>query len=589
MLDLPLFLPLAQAKEPWLTTWLTPIWFLGMGIGLGLIALAVLVLLFRVLSFISPWQNLSSSPVGHVVAAVISVALASGIWFFGFDQEITGKSELNEPLLIGISLLLLCSIVGWSFVFCSARQPAKAAFSTLTEGVSGYLGTTAVILVAIAGTIWGLGYVGFKPIVPDPTGAFASIPKVFSTGKGEKIAEIPAAPVDGDAPFTPVDLDIDFELLESLSITTDRTVNLADAEDSLKFVRVPERLGATETRSWNNKMPIEVLPVPYEDGTKLHIQNTEIDKAIVTISYKTTAPVPEARSLVITAISVLLIGMTLLLQQAMAPRASAVAHATVKNELAQPLFLVLMLLGVLAVVLYSFLSFNTFGEDIKLLKDCGITTIMLLAAFQGIWSASSSVSEEIEGKTALTVLSKPIQRRSFVIGKFLGIFWVLMLMFVILGSFELIAVAYKPIYDSKEASGANPPTWNSCHLEMISTIPGLAMAFMQSVVLTAISVALATRLPQLANLAVCVAIYVVGNLTTSLVSSTQEGFEIVKFVASLIATIVPILEHFSLQAAIDSGNKITMSLLSGSLIYCLLYVLVAMFLALLLFEDRDLA
>ncbi len=177
---------------------------------------------------------------------------------------------------------------------------------------------------------------------------------------------------------------------------------------------------------------------------------------------------------------------------------------------------------------------------------------MLLAAFQGVWSASSSISEEIEGRTALTVLSKPIQRRSFVIGKFLGIFWMLFLMFVVLGALELLAVAYKPIYDSREASTTDL-IWQMCHDEMIAAVPGLAMAFMQTLVLSAISVALATRLPQLANLAVCFAIYVVGNLTTSLVSSTQEGFEIVRFVAELVATIIPILEHFSMQAAIDSA------------------------------------
>jgi ABC-type transport system involved in multi-copper enzyme maturation permease subunit len=277
-----------------------------------------------------------------------------------------------------------------------------------------------------------------------------------------------------------------------------------------------------------------------------------------------------------------------LLQQAVAPRVSAVSHATLKNELAQPLFLVLMLLGTFVILLFVFLPFNTFGEDIKLLKDCGITSIMLLAAFQGIWSASSSISEEIEGKTALTVLSKPIHRRSFIIGKFMGIFWVICLMFVVLGLIEMFAVAYKPLYEAREAS-QDDPVWQLCHLEMFSTVPGLAMALMQAVVLTAISVALATRLPQLANLAVCFAIYIVGNLTTSLVSSTQEGFEIVKFVAQLVATIIPILEHFSMQAAIDSGNSITFSLLSGSLIYCLLYVLLSMFLALLMFEDRDLA
>ena len=353
-------------------------------------------------------------------------------------------------------------------------------------------------------------------------------------------------------------MDIDFDLLESLRITSDRTVILGDADEPVKFSGVPVPIYANEEKNWSNRQKLEELPIPYAEGLQLHVRNTEVLDALVTIDYRTKPPVPEAATLLLTALCVTLGGLAILLQQAAAPRASAVALATVKNELAQPLFLVLMLLGVVAIILYEFLSFNTFGEDIKLLKDCGITTIMLLAAFQGIWSASSSISEEIEGKTALTVLSKPIQRRSFIIGKFLGIFWVLLLMFVILGVFELGAVAYKPIYDAREAS-TTAPVWQDCHLEMISTIPGLALAFMQSVVLTAVSVALATRLPQLANLAVCFAIYVIGNLTTSLVSSTQDGFEIVKFVASLIATIIPILEHFSLQAAIDAGNPITMS------------------------------
>jgi ABC-type transport system involved in multi-copper enzyme maturation permease subunit len=247
-----------------------------------------------------------------------------------------------------------------------------------------------------------------------------------------------------------------------------------------------------------------------------------------------------------------------------------------------------MSLGTVLILLYEFLSFNTFGEDIKLLKDCGITTIMLLAAFQGVWSASSSISEEIEGRTALTVLSKPIQRRSFVTGKFMGLFWVLALMFFVLGVMLLVAVAYKPIYDAKESS-LDTPIWQVCHAELMQTIPGLAMGFMQAILLTAVSVALATRLPLLANLSICFAIYLIGNLTTSIVSSAVGQFAIVEFIAQLIATVIPILEHFQLQSAIDADRPITMSLLSGNLIYCLLYIMLAMFLALLLFEDRDLA
>ncbi len=590
MIQLPLsfpLLPLGQANS-WMTAWLTPIWFLGAGIAIGLAVLALLTLLFKALSNVPLWERLSHGPAGHAVAAVITAVLAAVIWFL-MPPAFAGSAALNEPLLLGIALVLLCSIVGWGLVFCCSKQPAKYAFTALGEGVAGYLGITALVIVFVGAAAWGVGAAMGTPIVADPVQTFSSIPLLFSTGESVQERVIPAAPASGASPFVPVDLPIDFELLDRLTVESDKSVILGDAANSAAFSRVPIRLGAGDSIAWNRRtQKIEELPVPYNEGTQLHVQNVEVYDAKLKFTLTTVPPVREAATLLITALAVVLTGLTWLLQQAVAPRASAVAHATLKNELAQPLFVVLMALGTVAIVLYTFLPFNTFGEDIKLLKDCGITTIMLLAAFQGIWSASSSISEEIEGKTALTVLSKPIQRRSFVIGKFLGIFWLLFLMFVVLGTLELGAVAYKPVYDAREVS-KEAATWHECHMEMVRTIPGLVMAFMQSVVLTAISVALATRLPQLANLSICFAIYVIGNLTTSLVSTTQEGFEIVKFVASLVATIIPILEHFSLQAAIDADKPITMSLLSGNLVYCLLYVMLAMFLALLLFEDRDLA
>lgn len=590
MLQMPFGLPLAplaQSTQWWVTSWLTPIWFLAAGIAMGLIALALVVVLFRALSMLPFWEQLSRGPAGHVVAAVATVGLTGAIWYY-LPNAAKGEAEFNEPLLLGIALTLCCAIVGWALVFCCGKQAAKHSISTLSEGAAGYLGIAAGTIVVIGAAIWGIGLATGKPIVEKPMEAFASIPQLFSTGTKVYPITIEGKKQGEESPFVPVDLPIEIDLLAGIEITSEQSVILGDAADSKKFNRVPVRIGNGETISWSRVQRIEELPIPYDEGSQLHIQNREILPATVTFTAVTIAPVPESFMMVLTGVGVLLIGLTILLQQAVAPRASAVAHATIKNELAQPLFLVLMLIGVVGILLYEFLSFNTFGEDIKLLKDCGITTIMLLAAFQGIWSASSSISEEIEGKTALTVLSKPIQRRSFVIGKFLGIFWVLALMFVVLGAIELGAVSYKPLYDAREAS-AEAPVWEACHREMTSAIPGLAMAFMQSVVLMAISVALATRLPQLANLAICFAVYVLGNLTTSLVTSTEEGFEIVKFVAQLVSTIIPILEHFSLQAAIDSGNVITLSLLCGNLIYCLLYVLLSMFLALLLFEDRDLA
>lgn len=583
LIDTPL---IAQAADSWLTVWLTPVWYLAAGVALGMIAVLLATVLFRALS-LTPWGAISQGPVGHPVAAVCTCLMFGAIiWLV--PKSAWGDETLQEPMLVKTAVLLLTAIVGWSIVFCSGKLAAKASWSVLSEGAAGYIGSAGLVLVAIGGLIWLAGGV-LKPIVEDPVGALTSVPAVFSSGEQPKLSiPLEARPVDGDAPFVELDLPIDFRRVSRFKMTTDTTVILGDAASAVDFSRPPYRLAAKESIEWSGFQPLSDLPIAHEPGTAVYAQNQEIEPTNITIEYSIVPPVREAATLVIIAVATFLIGLSILLQSAVAPRVSAVALATAKNELGQPLFLVLMSLGAVLILLYEFLSFNTFGEDIKLLKDCGITTIMLLAAFQGVWSASSSISEEIEGRTALTVLSKPIQRRSFVTGKFMGLFWVLALMFVVLGIMLLVAVAYKPIYDAKEAS-LEMPIWQVCHAEAMHTIPGLAMGFMQAILLTAVSVALATRLPLLANLSICFAIYLVGNLTTSIVSSAVGQFAIVEFIAQLIATVIPILEHFQLQSAIDADRPITMSLLSGNLIYCLLYIMLAMFLALLLFEDRDLA
>jgi ABC-type transport system involved in multi-copper enzyme maturation permease subunit len=188
----------------------------------------------------------------------------------------------------------------------------------------------------------------------------------------------------------------------------------------------------------------------------------------------------------------------------------------------------------------------------------------------------------------LTVLSKPIGRRSFIIGKYMGIFWTVAVLFVLLGLCLLITVAYKPIYDAREG-GELDATWQICHFEMVGVVSGLVLAFMETAVLAAISVAIATRLPMLANFIICFSIYVLGHLTPLVVQSSVSMFEPVRFVAELVATILPNLDHFNIQAAVAAGVNVPYDYLGWALLYCLIYGVIALMLALILFEDRDLA
>jgi ABC-type transport system involved in multi-copper enzyme maturation permease subunit len=284
----------------------------------------------------------------------------------------------------------------------------------------------------------------------------------------------------------------------------------------------------------------------------------------------------------------MLLWVVVALLELVLPKVGAVAYITAKEIFALPLFYVVLALGVAFLILFTFLPYNTFGEDIKMVKDQGFVLIMLLAMFLALWTASASIADEIEGRTALMLLSKPIGRREFMCGKFLGIVVPVAAVFIVLGAVFLSTVSYKVAYDAREGS-ALEPTSAQCRGEVLQTIPGLVLAFMETVTLTSISVAISTRLPMLPNLMICATVYVLGHMGPLLLKSSVGQFEIVGFVARFFSTILPVLDHFNVQAAVATGLTVPLSYLAWAGVYCALYSAVAMVLALLLFEDRDLA
>jgi ABC-type transport system involved in multi-copper enzyme maturation permease subunit len=270
------------------------------------------------------------------------------------------------------------------------------------------------------------------------------------------------------------------------------------------------------------------------------------------------------------------------------PKVAAVARTTAKEAILQPIFWVLLIFGSGLILLFIILPYNTFGEDIKMFKDTGLTLIMLLSIILALWTASVSIAEEIEGRTALTLLSKPISRREFVIGKFLGIIGPVTLMFILLGIVFLCSTSAKVPYDARENSLPTPIA-KDCAEAMMTTIPGLVLAWLEAIVLASISVAISTRLQKQANLVICATVYALGHLGPLLVQSAVGKDPIVRFVGTLIATVLPVLDHFNIQAAVSAGVPVPNEYLAWAALYCLIYSTVMILIALALFENRDLA
>lgn len=270
------------------------------------------------------------------------------------------------------------------------------------------------------------------------------------------------------------------------------------------------------------------------------------------------------------------------------PKIAAIAYTTANNGISQPLFWGSLGLGAIILLTHTWIPYYTLGEDLKMYKETGLAWITFFAVVLGVWHASVSIADELEGRTALTLLSKPIGRVHFVVGKLLGVIGPVFVLFVVLGVVFIAAVSYKTVYDARESS-LPVPTSAQCLAEIQQILSYLVLAFLKSVVLVSISVAISTRLPMLPNVVICFSIFVLGHLTPLIAQSSVGRLAPVAFVGKLITTISPVLVYYDAPAALVKGQPIPLEYVLSMTGYTALCCLIATLLALIMFVDRDLS
>lgn len=270
------------------------------------------------------------------------------------------------------------------------------------------------------------------------------------------------------------------------------------------------------------------------------------------------------------------------------PKAGAIAWVTTKESVQQPLFLILMVLGLFALFIFLYLPYNTLGEDVRLVITQGLTLIKLIAVFLAIWTASTSISEEIEGKTALMVLAKPVGRHTFLFGKYAGVMITVTIIFLVLSIFLVNTVSFKVVYDARE-SGKIVPDAIECLNQTLEILPGLVLAYLEMMILAAISVAISTRLSLLPNLTISLSVYLLGHLIPQIVQSSVGQLPMVAFVGDLACAVLPVLDYFSMETAVAMNQALPWSYVLWAMVYTGIYCSLALVFSLLLFEERDLA
>lgn len=99
----------------------------------------------------------------------------------------------------------------------------------------------------------------------------------------------------------------------------------------------------------------------------------------------------------------------------------AIIRNTFFESIRQPIMLVVLLVGAILIVLSNLLSAFTMDDDQKMFIDIGLATVFVFGALLSAMIATSVLTREIENRTALTVVSKPVSRTIYILGKYFGV------------------------------------------------------------------------------------------------------------------------------------------------------------------------
>jgi hypothetical protein len=237
-------------------------------------------------------------------------------------------------------------------------------------------------------------------------------------------------------------------------------------------------------------------------------------------------------------------------------RTSVIAVHTFREVLLQPIYSLLLVVGAVVVSVFGALPFFTFGEDTLMFKSVSLDVVVLLVLIGTLFATSKSIFEEIEDRTMLTLMSKPLARWEVIAGKYLGIIVAAGVAIVALGLVMSLATWVRIPIDYQIRS-ATLDEAESRRLVLLRTMhlsglwPQLFLSWMSVSVLASIGVALSTRFSLVVNLPVVILIYIAGNLTRFLLGpqSVLDGTTplLVKGLAYALSAVLPFLQAFDLR------------------------------------------
>src|SRR5436190_17543965 len=124
-------------------------------------------------------------------------------------------------------------------------------------------------------------------------------------------------------------------------------------------------------------------------------------------------------------------------------RTFVILRHTFTEAIVQPIYPLLLAIGAGILVIFGMLPFFTLGEDAVMFKAVALDVILLLVLICTLFATSKSIYEEIEDRTMLTLMSKPLKKWEVLLGKYLGIVLAAAMATAILGCVIIVATWWR--------------------------------------------------------------------------------------------------------------------------------------------------
>lgn len=211
------------------------------------------------------------------------------------------------------------------------------------------------------------------------------------------------------------------------------------------------------------------------------------------------------------------------------------------------------------------------GTDAKIFLDLGIGAISLLGAIVAIFVGTGLVNKEIEKRTVLILVPKPITNTEFIIGKHLGLTAVLT---VLVGSMTLLYLAMMSLL--------------KITYPFQSLLVAIFYILLELALLTAVAITFSVFTSSILATLLSFGVFIMGHLSRDLLElgKITENESIEKLTRFLFL-VLPDLERLNLKNEAVYNILPNTGELISSLVYAILYIVLLLTITIFIFSRRQ--